>query len=61
MKEGRRTAPAPALAQIRDRCRRELDALPAPLRELRDGEGTGPVRISGALRALAQQLDAQIN
>jgi len=61
MKEGRRTAPAPALGQIRDRCRRELDALPAPLRELLESDGTGPVRISGALRALAQQLDAQVN
>jgi nicotinate phosphoribosyltransferase len=61
MREGRRTAPAPALAQIRDGCRRELGVLPAPLRELREGDGTGPVRISGALRALAQQLDAQIS
>jgi nicotinate phosphoribosyltransferase len=60
MRDGRSTGAPPALAQIRARCLNELAALPPQVRELGEGVGSVPVRISDALRALAAQLDAEV-
>jgi nicotinate phosphoribosyltransferase len=56
MRGGKRLAPAPALAQIREHAARELGKLPEPLRKLEAGIEY-PVEISKALRALAAQMD----
>ncbi|MFZ0066193.1 MAG: nicotinate phosphoribosyltransferase [Pseudolabrys sp.] len=56
MRGGKRLAPAPALAQIREHAARELGKLPEPLRKLEAGIDY-PVEISKALRALAAQMD----
>jgi nicotinate phosphoribosyltransferase len=58
MREGRRTLELPALSAMRERCRRELLALPAELRELGHADARYPVHISSGLRALAAKLDA---
>jgi nicotinate phosphoribosyltransferase len=55
MRAGKRIAPAPTLAQIRERAAAELKRLPAPLRRLEDLNY--PVTISEALRALAAEAD----
>ncbi|HTT37803.1 MAG TPA: nicotinate phosphoribosyltransferase [Burkholderiales bacterium] len=60
MREGQTVAPATPLAQIRAYCLQEVQALPAPLRDLQQSTGAVPVRISEALRALAAQLDAEV-
>ena len=52
MRGGKRLAPAPTLAQIREHAARELGKLPEPLRKLEAGMEY-PVEISKALRALA--------
>ena len=55
MRAGKRLAPAPTLAQIRERAARELARLPEPLKRL---EGFDyPVTISDKLRALAVEAD----
>ncbi|HEX3339988.1 MAG TPA: nicotinate phosphoribosyltransferase [Pseudolabrys sp.] len=56
MRGGKRLAPAPAIAQIREHAARELGKLPEPLRKLEAGIEY-PVEISKALRALAAQMD----
>src|SRR6478609_6737430 len=56
MRGGKRLAPAPTLAQIREHATRELGKLPEPLRKLEAGMDY-PVEISKALRALAAQMD----
>ena len=58
MRAGRRTLELPALGAIRERCRRELLALPADLRELTHADARYPVHISSGLRALTAKLDA---
>ncbi|HUL46678.1 MAG TPA: nicotinate phosphoribosyltransferase [Steroidobacteraceae bacterium] len=58
MRNGRRSAPLPALGRIRDYCHAELEALPPALRELGQGPERYPVSISEALRALAESLDS---
>ncbi len=58
MRAGKRIAPAPTLAQIRERAARDLARLPEPLARLESR-----LRISGenrdALTALAAQIDAK--
>ena len=54
MRGGKRLAPAPTLAQIREHATRELGKLPEPLRKLEAGMEY-PVEISKALRALAAE------
>jgi len=54
MQAGKRIAPAPTLAHIREQAARELARLPEPLRRLEAGMEY-PVHISDALRALAEQ------
>ena len=59
MSGGKRMAPAPTLAQIRDRAARNLDQLPDHLRQLEPGPAYA-VEISEALRALADQVDSRM-
>ena len=56
MRAGKRIAPAPTLAQIRERAARELARLPEPLRQLKAGREYR-VTISDKLSALAAQMD----
>jgi nicotinate phosphoribosyltransferase len=56
MRNGKRIAPAPTLAQIRERAARDLARLPEPLRKLEPGDY--PVKVADALKALAKQADA---
>ena len=58
MRNGRRIAPLPSLVRVRDYCRGELQALPPPLRELREGPQAYAISISDALRELADALDS---
>jgi len=58
MRAGKRIAPVPGLAQIRERAARELARLPEPLRKLEAGTDY-PVQVSKTLSALAAQVDAQ--
>jgi len=58
MRNGKRIAPAPSLAQIRERAARELARLPEPLRRLHSGTDY-PVTISDKLKALAAQTGAK--
>jgi nicotinate phosphoribosyltransferase len=57
MRAGRRLAPPEPLADARARAAAELGHLPEPLRRLEAG-ASHPVRVSPALRALADVLDA---
>jgi nicotinate phosphoribosyltransferase len=56
MRGGRRIGPLPTLADARDRCARELAALPDALRRL-DPAPAYPVEPTAALRALAEACD----
>jgi nicotinate phosphoribosyltransferase len=56
MRDGRRLAPAPALADLRARVAAELARLPEHLRRLQDGPPY-EVRVSQALRDLAKAVD----
>jgi nicotinate phosphoribosyltransferase len=56
MSAGKRIAPSPTLAQIRERAARELARLPEPLRRLETGFEY-PVKIADALKALAVKAD----
>src|SRR6185437_10833016 len=55
MRGGKRVAPAPTLAQIRERAARDLARLPEPLRRLERLDYT--VTISEALKGLAAEAD----
>src|SRR5665213_2131266 len=57
MRGGKRIAPSPTLAQIRERAAGDLARLPEPLRKLEAGDY--PVKIADALRALAAKADAE--
>ena len=56
MRGGKRLAPAPTLADIRERAARDLASLPEPLRQL-EQVGPYPVKISKALATLAAEAD----
>jgi len=58
MRNGRRIVECSPLAAMRERCRCELRALPASLRELAETGDAFPVQISPGLQALAAALDA---
>ena len=59
MRAGKRIAPSPTLAQIRERAARDLARLPEPLRQLEPG-ASYPVKVADALTALAaKEADAQ--
>jgi nicotinate phosphoribosyltransferase len=55
MRGGKRVAPAPTLAQIRERTKAQLAKLPEPLRQLKTFDY--PVTISNALHTLAAEAD----
>ena len=56
MRAGKRVAPAPTLAQIRERAAAELKSLPEPLARRETGV-TYPVAIADRLKALAAEAD----
>lgn len=56
MRSGRRLQPADSLPQARERCRRELERLPPPLRALEPAEAY-PVQVSDAVQRLAAEVD----
>lgn len=58
MRGGALLAALPSLAEVRSRAARQIAALPAPLRSLRQAPAY-PVAVSDALRELARQVDAR--
>ncbi len=58
MRGGKRLAPAPTLAQIRERAARDLARLPEALRQLQPGTDY-PVKVADSLVALAKEADAK--
>jgi nicotinate phosphoribosyltransferase len=56
MRDGRRIAPAPTLAQSREQCMETLRKLPPEMKSL-CSEGGYPVEVSAALRSLADEAD----
>ena len=59
MEQGRRTAPGPALTEIRTRAARDLARLPEPMQRLRPGTSY-PVEIGEALKRLAADVDIRL-
>jgi nicotinate phosphoribosyltransferase len=59
MQGGKRLAPSPSLAGIRQRAARELERLPEPLRRM-EPAATYPVEVADALVRLAAEVDARI-
>jgi nicotinate phosphoribosyltransferase len=59
MRNGKRIAASPALANVRARARQELNRLPAPLRSLTQ-HVEYPVEVSAALEALAADVDRRL-
>jgi nicotinate phosphoribosyltransferase len=59
MAAGRRTGPPPALTEIRDRARRELERLPEHLRELRSTPSY-TVTVGARLKQLADETDRRL-
>jgi nicotinate phosphoribosyltransferase len=57
MRGGKRIAPSPTLAQIRERAARDLARLPEPLRQLNEG-ASYPVMVAEELKALAAQAES---
>ncbi|MBS0247738.1 MAG: nicotinate phosphoribosyltransferase [Proteobacteria bacterium] len=58
MRGGKRLAPAPTLAHIRERAARDLARLPEPLRQLQPGTDY-PVKVADSLIALAKEADVK--
>jgi len=58
MEKGRRTTPAPALAEVRANAAGELSRLPPPLRQLR--AHAYPVTVAERLRRLAEATDRRL-
>jgi nicotinate phosphoribosyltransferase len=56
MRAGRRIAPSPPLAAVRERAHTQVGALPEPLRAL-DPAPAHPVAVGEALQALAREVD----
>jgi nicotinate phosphoribosyltransferase len=59
MRDGRRIAPSPTLAEIRARAAADLARLPEPLRRL-EPQGSYPVRVADALVRLAAEVDSRV-
>ncbi len=57
MRDGKRLAPAPTLAQLRERALAALESLPAPLRALEPAPTPYRAEVTPALRALADEVD----
>ena len=60
MKGGRRLAPSPSLAMVRERAARDLARLPDPLRRL-DPDASYPVQIGDRLLRLADEVDIRLS
>jgi nicotinate phosphoribosyltransferase len=60
MRQGRRVAPSPTLAEIRARAARDLERLPEPLRRLEPG-APYPVQVADALVRLAGEVDSRLS
>jgi nicotinate phosphoribosyltransferase len=58
MRGGRRIAPPPTLAQVRERAARDLARLPEPLRQLQPGTDY-PVKVADVLARLAAEMDRE--
>src|SRR5476651_900809 len=58
MRDGKRIAPSPTLAQIRERAARDLARLPKALAQLQEGANY-PVEVADALKSIAKQADAK--
>jgi nicotinate phosphoribosyltransferase len=59
MAAGKRTSPAPALADIREHAREELERLPDHLRELRSTPSY-PVAVGARLKQVAEETDRRL-
>ena len=59
MRDGRRVALSPTLAEIRTRAARNLARLPEPLRRL-DPQASYPVQVADALARLASEVDSRL-
>jgi nicotinate phosphoribosyltransferase len=59
MRGGGVTVPHPPLAEIRERCARQVAALPEPVRRLRHAE-PNPVRFSERLTSIQKRVEAQV-
>jgi len=59
MKDGRRIAPSPTLAEIRARAAHDLERLPEPLRSLKP-QTAYPVEVAAPLTRLAAEVDARL-
>ena len=59
MRDGRRTAPALGLDDLRAHAARELDRLPDDFKRLEEGAAYR-VEVSPALEALAEEVDARL-
>ena len=59
MRGGRRVTPLPSLAEVRERCERDLQALPAAYKALRS-PARYPVEISDGLRRLGEETAARL-
>jgi nicotinate phosphoribosyltransferase len=60
MEGGRRIAPSPPLAALRERAARDLARLPEPLRRL-DSDASYPVQIGDRLRRLVDEVDMRLS
>jgi nicotinate phosphoribosyltransferase len=60
MRDGRRSAPSPALRALREHCSTEMKALPPQLRELGTAVTSYPVSISNTLQAVAASIDLEM-
>jgi len=60
MRDGRRLAPAPTLAQLRERALAALETLPEPLRRLDAAPTPYRAEVTPALRALADEVDRRL-
>ncbi len=60
MRDGRRLAPAPTLAQLRERTLAALETLPEPLRRLEQAPTPYRAEVTPALRALADEVDRRL-
>jgi len=59
MQDGRRIAPSPSLGDIRARAARNLERLPAPLRQLEPG-ASYPVEVAQSLVRLGSEVDSRL-
>jgi nicotinate phosphoribosyltransferase len=59
MRAGKRVAPPPPLSEIRAFCAKELERLPAPLREL-EPSTIYPVHVGAGLKTLTAELDRHL-